>query len=467
MKRTIPAAIALLATGPAWSAKGVPGYVPPPLPDIARKAEACDATQQQTIDEAATYTLGMVDEVLDKLRTTPADLRAGTIRYEWWMGEATDEGWEGLESGLTRMREVLATGDIEYDCGCTDPNLFAWQQYSNTNVMQICPYFYVAPLLGTDSRAGAIAHELCHRDDIMKATDPKGIGCRDHAYGQVRAHELAVDNSALARRNADNVEYILENDPELPWREAELETPVDPDPDPVEPEPDPDPVEPDPVEPEPDPDPVDPEPEPVEPTEPEPVEPCPEPTEEEPVEPDPVPDVSEPEPTPPVVVDPTPAQPDPEPPLEPDPVEPTEPDPAPVAEEPSTPDPVEPEAVDEPTQPDPAEEEGTAPDPVEPPVVAPDPVPVEPTDEGPETVDDQPSAPEPTEDEPVADPDAPAEDQPTEEEEQPGNPFEVVDDEETGDTPVAELTDSGSGGGGAAWWLLWMMGVAYARRWRA
>jgi len=60
-----------------------------------------------------------------------------------------------------------------------------------------------APPTGTDSRAGALSHEMSHFKD--------GGGTDDHVYGAENAKALAVSHPGKAVDNADNYEYYLEN----------------------------------------------------------------------------------------------------------------------------------------------------------------------------------------------------------------------------------------------------------------
>ncbi|MDF0607138.1 type VI secretion system tip protein VgrG [Neisseriaceae bacterium TC5R-5] len=59
-----------------------------------------------------------------------------------------------------------------------------------------------APLIGQDSKAGTLAHEMSHFNDIL--------GTRDHMYGRDNCLQLAIDDPIKAISNADNFEMFLE-----------------------------------------------------------------------------------------------------------------------------------------------------------------------------------------------------------------------------------------------------------------
>ena len=159
------------------------------------------------------------------------------------------------------MDELLENDRIAFDCSCERSGVYAYTFASRLEVY-LCPIFWVIPVLGTDSQAGTIVHELSHLNAVF--------GTRDEAYGQRAARELAARDPAAASRNADSWEYLAENTPELDMPEPPPVV-IGPEPEPVEPEPTPDPAEPGP---------------PVEQPAPEPVEPAPEPELTEPVTPE-------------------------------------------------------------------------------------------------------------------------------------------------------------------------------------
>ena len=80
--------------------------------------------------------------------------------------------------------------------------------YANTfGTVFLCPVFWSAPALGTDSKAGTIVHESSHFT--------RNGGTQDYKYGQTNCAALAISNPSQAVRNADSHEYFAENTPAL------------------------------------------------------------------------------------------------------------------------------------------------------------------------------------------------------------------------------------------------------------
>jgi peptidyl-Lys metalloendopeptidase len=60
------------------------------------------------------------------------------------------------------------------------------------------PGFFAAPLVGRDSKAGTLIHELSHIE----------VGTQDYAYGAAAVLSLPSDEAA---NNADTYEYYAED----------------------------------------------------------------------------------------------------------------------------------------------------------------------------------------------------------------------------------------------------------------
>jgi hypothetical protein len=67
----------------------------------------------------------------------------------------------------------------------------------------VCRYFFSAPNLGRDSKAGTLVHEMSHFN-VTAGTD-------DIVYGESGALNLAATSPNDAIRNADNHEYFAED----------------------------------------------------------------------------------------------------------------------------------------------------------------------------------------------------------------------------------------------------------------
>ena len=63
--------------------------------------------------------------------------------------------------------------------------------------------FENASAVGTDSKAGTLAHEMSHFNDVS--------GTQDIVYGQLKCLALAKTNPGAALTNADSYEYFTES----------------------------------------------------------------------------------------------------------------------------------------------------------------------------------------------------------------------------------------------------------------
>jgi hypothetical protein len=84
----------------------------------------------------------------------------------------------------------------------SDPKRFAYVDPKDSTKIYLDQRFWTAPPTGKDSRAGTLAHEMSHFNNVA--------GTNDAAYGVDRAANLARTSSSQALRNADNLEYYLE-----------------------------------------------------------------------------------------------------------------------------------------------------------------------------------------------------------------------------------------------------------------
>ena len=105
------------------------------------------------------------------------------------------------------MVRALSGETIAYDCTCTE-SAFAYVFPNSPYDIYMCPTFFRSDLLGTDSQAGTIVHELSHFAVLA--------GTRDYRYGQQSVAALATEDPDRAIGNADSHEYFAENTPALP-----------------------------------------------------------------------------------------------------------------------------------------------------------------------------------------------------------------------------------------------------------
>ncbi len=162
---------------------------------------ACSATQQTAIDKAIlsarTYT-----------ERAKGYLNAGTTgaRYTTWFGAYVSTRYATAQQHFMAIDTAMdqTGGQAIINCGCTQ-NYYAYVYKNQPYQIYVCNAFWTAPLIGTDSRAGTLIHEMSHFT-VVADTD-------DWVYGQSAASNLAATNPTNAVDNADNHEYFSENTP--------------------------------------------------------------------------------------------------------------------------------------------------------------------------------------------------------------------------------------------------------------
>eukprot|EP00835_Amoeboradix_gromovi_P002829 NODE_169_length_16247_cov_0.185348.p6 type:complete len:313 gc:universal NODE_169_length_16247_cov_0.185348:1576-2514(+) len=95
---------------------------------------------------------------------------------------------------------------FKYDIKCNHPDCQEWIYafvYPKIPTINVCSQFFKSGNNGWNSKLGTIIHELTHFI---------GTGStEDYAYGVDEAMELALENPALAMKNADNYGYFAES----------------------------------------------------------------------------------------------------------------------------------------------------------------------------------------------------------------------------------------------------------------
>jgi len=176
---------------------------PPPPPDGGNAYNACSTTQQAQIvaarNQAKTYASDAENYLIGHA--------SGTPRYVEWFGAFTTSRYNLVKSHFTAISDAWDNAGVTFDCKCKQP-YYAYVYPNQAYNIYLCKYFWLAPLAGTDSRAGTLIHEMSHFD-VVAGTD-------DFAYGQDAARDLADSDPDDAIRNADSHEYYAENTPPLP-----------------------------------------------------------------------------------------------------------------------------------------------------------------------------------------------------------------------------------------------------------
>ncbi|KAK0451127.1 peptidyl-Lys metalloendopeptidase [Armillaria borealis] len=157
----------------------------------------CTSSRQTTLVSAAaaaqTYAQGSYDYL--------SSHTASTTRYVTWFGTYTSARHSTVLSHYSNML-AHPYADYEYDCTCTESDVYAYVYPSEFGTIYLCSVFWQTTTTGTDSRGGTLIHESSHFT-IIGSTD-------DYVYGQSAAKSLASSNPSEAIENADNHEYFAE-----------------------------------------------------------------------------------------------------------------------------------------------------------------------------------------------------------------------------------------------------------------
>lgn len=182
--------------------KGKP--TPPPTPPPGGNTfNSCTAEQQTDILSARAQATSYATESRNYLN----GINSGTQRYVTWFGVFSSARHNTVTNNFNAISNAFNTAGINFDCKCKQP-YYAYVYPNQPYNIYLCKYFWLAPLAGTDSKAGTLIHEMSHFD-VVAGTD-------DFVYGQTGAMNLASTNPNDAIKNADNHEYFAENTPFKP-----------------------------------------------------------------------------------------------------------------------------------------------------------------------------------------------------------------------------------------------------------
>jgi peptidyl-Lys metalloendopeptidase len=176
---------------------------PPPPPDGGTAFNACTVSQQSDLfaarAQATTYASIAKTYLSGNNGTNP--------RYLTWFGAYTQPRYNTVQDHFDAIYTAWDTAGVNFDCKCKQ-NYYAYVYPNQPYNIYLCRVFWIAPLTGTDSKAGTLIHEMSHFN-VVASTD-------DFVYGQTGAMNLALTNPDNAINNADNHEYFAENTPFLP-----------------------------------------------------------------------------------------------------------------------------------------------------------------------------------------------------------------------------------------------------------
>ncbi|MFL5353184.1 M35 family metallo-endopeptidase [Archangium sp.] len=164
----------------------------------------CSSSQQTSVSTA----VNSAKTYANNTSTYLNGIASGTTRYTTWFGSYTSTRLTTARNHFTNIKNAFANSAVVVDCSCTDTGTYAYVYPASPYKIYVCGAFWSAPNTGTDSRAGTLIHEMSHFT-VVAGTD-------DWVYGQSGAKSLAISNPTNALDNADNHEYIAENNPSLP-----------------------------------------------------------------------------------------------------------------------------------------------------------------------------------------------------------------------------------------------------------
>jgi peptidyl-Lys metalloendopeptidase len=166
---------------------------------------SCSTDQQNQLNNALEAAKTMAKESQSALTT----ISQGNKRYTEWFGDFTVQNYDKIKNDYDKIVDALDSKPIIFNCSmqdCTD-GVFAYVFPVRPYEIFLCGAFWAADLIGTDSRAGTLIHELSHFN-VVAGTD-------DNVYGQTNCRQLARTDPLEAIANADSHEYFAENSPPL------------------------------------------------------------------------------------------------------------------------------------------------------------------------------------------------------------------------------------------------------------
>ena len=168
---------------------------------------SCSQSAQSDLNAALAAAVQIAESAKGAVFNANKCAQHAAPRYLEWFGDFSQARFDAVKSHFDKIHDALAHENIKFLCDCMDPDTYAFCNPSIPFDIHLCGAFWLAPLNGTDSRAGTLVHEMSHF--------PMTAGTDDHVYGQTAARQLAKDHPNDAVDNADSHEYFAENTPAL------------------------------------------------------------------------------------------------------------------------------------------------------------------------------------------------------------------------------------------------------------
>ena len=163
---------------------------------------SCTVAQQSLIIQARSDALSCSTYLSDTYM--PKFYSSSTHnRYTTWFGRDTTANVGTITSHFDNIKAAFQTADMTFDCSCQSSGVYAYVYPSQPYKIYLCPVFWNAPSLGTDSKQGTLVHEMSHFTVVAATNDVK--------YGQSNCLSLAKKSPSKAITNADSHEYFCES----------------------------------------------------------------------------------------------------------------------------------------------------------------------------------------------------------------------------------------------------------------
>ena len=163
------------------------------------------AAWHSTHDSAIKTALKNQKEMLENKKQALARWNdADKAEFKKWFGSDSEAARKKMQDRIDK--ELKLNSELKPEnfkpADPSDPSTFAYVYPGDkTHTIYLDKAFDSAPDTGKDSKAGTLAHEMSHFDDIG--------GTKDHVYGADNAKALASTDSNKATNNADNFEILL------------------------------------------------------------------------------------------------------------------------------------------------------------------------------------------------------------------------------------------------------------------
>jgi peptidyl-Lys metalloendopeptidase len=164
----------------------------------------CSTTQQSLLATAAANATVISGKALTYLQADPA-ADPLNLYGTWFDASGALQLWSTVETHYANINAAFVANQATFDCSCKKKTVYAYVYPTQPYKIYLCGYYWNAPALGTDSKAGTLVHEMSHFN-VTAST-------QDWVYGTAGAMNLAQTDVTKSTSNADNHEYFAENQP--------------------------------------------------------------------------------------------------------------------------------------------------------------------------------------------------------------------------------------------------------------